>query len=248
VIPLSLRSTWRTLALQASFNRIGMQRTGWWVGIAPWLRRRDESTRREWLGRQRAFFNTNPYLAPVLLGARCRIEEDHSVELADRVEVTMQRTLGSLGDSLSWRAVRPVWFLATALAGIALGPVAVLVAWLIFGVGVLTVHRVGLVWGYRHGLDVVDRLAELPLYPISNAGRRVAAILAGAVAAGTLALSISAGQDLMSIVAASVAVAVGATMVRFRRGPEWMLLGVFVGLILFARWTGNFPEAVVTWR
>jgi len=65
---------------------------------------------------------------------------------------------------------------------------------------------------------------------------------------GTLALSISAGRGLMSIVAAFVAVAVGATMVRFRRGPEWMLLGVFVGLILFARWTGNFPEAVVTWR
>ena len=248
MIPLSLTGTWRTLVLQASFNRIGMQRTGWWVGHAPWLRQRDDSTRREWLGRQRAFFNTNPYLAPVLLGARCRIEEDESVELADQVEVTMQRTLGSLGDALSWRAVRPFWFLATALAGMALGPVAVLVAWLVFGFGVLILHRVGLVWGYRHGLDVVDRLAELPLFAISDAGKRVAAILAGAIAVGTLALSITASIDLMTLVAAFVAVAIGAVMVRLRRGPEWMLLGAFVGLVLFARWTGSFPEAVVTWR
>jgi mannose/fructose/N-acetylgalactosamine-specific phosphotransferase system component IID len=248
VIPLALNSIWRTLALQASFNRIGMQRTGWWVGHAPWLRRRDESSRREWLGRQGAFFNTNPYLAPVLLGARCRIEEDHSAELADQVEVTMQRTLGSLGDSLSWRAVRPVWFLATALAGIAVGPVAVLVAWLTFGLGVLIVHRAGLVWGYRHGLDVVDRLAGLPLYSISHAGRRVAAILAGTVAMGTLALTISVGVGMMTLVATFVAVTTGAAMVRFRRGPEWMLLGAFVVMILFARWTGSFPEAVVTWR
>ena len=248
MIPLPVTGIWRTLSLQASFNRIGMQRTGWWIGHAVWLRRRDESTRREWLGRQRAFFNTNPYLAPVLLGARCRIEEDHSAELADQFEVTVQRSLGSLGDALSWRALRPFWFLATALAGIALGPGAVLAAWLVFACGVLVVHRVGLVWGYRHGLEVVDRLAELPLYPISNAGRRVAAILAGAVAAGALALTVSASEGLGPLAGAFMAVATGLLMARMRRGPEWMLLGVLVGLILFARWGGSFPEAVVTWR
>jgi PTS system mannose-specific IID component len=247
-MPLPLKSLWRTLALQASFNRIGMQRTGWWVGHAPWLRGRDESARREWFRRQRAFFNTNPYLAPVLLGACCRVEEDHSAELADRIEATMQRTLGSLGDSLTWRAVRPFWFLGTALAGIALGPVAVLVSWLIFSAAVLIVHRVGLVWGYRHGLATVDRLAELPLYSISNAGRRVAAVLAGAVATGALALTISASTDVSSLVATLVAVVVGAIVARSRRGPEWALLVVFVGLVLFARWTGMAPEAVVTWQ
>jgi len=247
-MPLPLTSLWRTLALQASFNRIGMQRTGWWVGHVPWLRRQDESARLEWFSRQRAFFNTNPYLAPVLLGARCRIEEDHSAELADRVETTMQRTLGSLGDVLSWRAARPFWFLATALAGVALGPVAVLVSWLIFSAAVLIIHRVGLVWGYHHGLDVVDRLAELPLYAISNAVRRAGAVLAGAVATGILGLTITATSSASSLVVALVAVVTGVVVARFRRGPEWALLVSFVGLILFARWTGIFPEAVMIWQ
>lgn len=246
--PLPLTSLWRTLALQASFNRIGMQRTGWWVGHAPWLRRQEEPARREWFRRQRAFFNTNPYLAPVLLGARCRIEEDNSAELADRVEATMQRTLGSLGDALSWRAVRPFWFLGTALAGFALGPVAVLVSWMIFGAAVLIIHRVGLVWGYHHGLDVVDRLVELPLYAIANAGRRVGAVLAGAVAVGILALTITVSTSATTLIAAAVAVVAGVVVARFRRGPEWALLIAFVGLILFARWTGIVPEAVLTWQ
>jgi hypothetical protein len=53
---------------------------------------------------------------------------------------------------------------------------------------------------------------------------------------------------MMTLVATFVAVTTGAAMVRFRRGPEWMLLGAFVVMILFARWTGRFPEAVVTLR
>ena len=241
-------SPWRTLALQASFNRVGMQRTGWWFALSPWLRRLDGESRRGWFGRQRAVFNTNPYLAPVLLGARCRIEEDHSAALAERIEVTMQRTFGSLGDALGWRAFRPAWFLATALAGAVWGPVAVLGAWLVFAGGVVAVHRIGLVWGYRHGLDVVDRVGELPLHAIAAAGRAVAGILAGGFAAAIAALTLGADASPTALGAAVAAVAVGLGVSRLRRGPEWWLLGGLVALMVYARWTGSFPEAVFTWR
>lgn len=241
-------SPWRTLALQASFNRVGMQRAGWWFALAPWLRRRDDAARRAWFARPRAVFNTNPYLAPVLLGARCRIEEEHSAELADRVEATMQRTFGSLGDAIGWRAVRPAWFLATALAGFAFGPVAVLAAWLLFATTVIAVHAAGLVWGYRHGLDVVDRVASWPLHGLAAAGRTVGGVLAGMIAVGLLGLTLSADPVGTTAVSAAVAALVGLGVARLRRAPEWWLLAGLVGLILFARWTGEFPEAVLTWR
>lgn len=241
-------SLWRTLALQASFNRVGMQRVGWWFALTPWLKRRGPEATREWLVRQRAVFNTNPYLAPVLLGARCRIEEEHSAELADRVEVTLQRTFGSLGDALGWKAIRPAWFLATALAGFALGPAAVLSAWLVFASCVVFAHRSGLDWGYRQGLDVVDRLEHLPLHTLAAAGRTVAGLLAGALAVGVLVLTLAADRSAEAVLASSVAIAAGAAIARVRRGPEWWLLAGLGALILFARWTGSFPEAVFTWR
>lgn len=241
-------SPWRTLALQASFNRRGMQRLGWWFALAPWLRRRGRGATEEWFGRSRAVFNTNPYLAPVLLGARCRIEEEHSAELADRIEATMQRSFGSLGDALGWRAFRPAWFLATALAGFALGPVAVLTAWILFATAVVTVHRIGLGWGYRHGLDVVDRLPQLRLHALAAAGRSVGGVLAGVVAVGLVGLTLAMDRTSGAAVAAGVAVVVGLLVARARRAPEWWLLAGMVGLILYARWTGDFPEAVLTWR
>ena len=236
------------MALQASFNRRGMQRGGWWFALAPWLRGLDQPARRAWFARERAVFNTNPYLAPVLLGARCRIEEDHSPDLAERFDATLQRTFGSLGDALFWRALRPLWFLGTALAGIAFGPIAILVSWLVFAAGVFLVHRLGLAWGYWHGIDVVDRLGVARLHALAHAGRRSAAVLAGTLGTGALALTVLAGGELLALVAAGISIVLGATLTRLKRGPEWALLAVMAGMVLFARWTGSFPEAVVTWR
>lgn len=241
-------SPWRTLMLQASFNRRGMQRMGWWFALAPWLSRMDPETRRAWFARRRAVFNTNPYLAPVLLGARCRIEEDQGSEMADRVEAAMQRTLGSIGDALFWRAARPVWFLGTALAAFALGPWAALVAWISFAVLVWSVHRQGLAMGYRLGLETVDALGSTRLHALALAGRRVAAVLAGALAVGLAALTLVSGGESLAVVSAVIAVALGLILARLRRGPEWALVAVMAGLLFFARWTGQFPEAVITWR
>jgi mannose/fructose/N-acetylgalactosamine-specific phosphotransferase system component IID len=236
------------MALQASFNQRGMQRGGWWFALSPWLGRMDPAERRKWFARERAVFNTNPYLAPVLLGARCRIEEDHGADLADRVEDTMQRTLGSLGDALTWRAARPICFLGTALAGIAFGPRAVLVAWLMFATAVWLLHRRGQAWGYGLGLDVVDRLGDARLHALAHAGRRVAGVLAGVVSVGAAALTLGAGGEGLALVASLLAIGIGFVLTRLRRGAEWVLLLVMGALILFARWSGEFPEAVITWR
>lgn len=236
------------MALQASFNRRGMQRTGWWFALAPWLRRMDVESRRAWFARERAVFNTNPYLAPVLLGARCRVEEDQTGDLADRIEGAMQRTLGSLGDALFWSAVRPAWFLGTAIAAFALGPVAALAGWLSFAAVVWLVHYRGLAIGYAHGVDIVDRLDSGRLHLLALTGRRVAAILAGMVGMGTLVLTLASGAEALAAGAAAISVALGAFLSRVRRGPEWLLLALMVGLLLFARWSGRFPEAVITWR
>jgi mannose/fructose/N-acetylgalactosamine-specific phosphotransferase system component IID len=236
------------MVLQASFNPRGMQRIGWWYALSPWLRRMNTEARRAWFARERAVFNTNPYLAPVLLGARCRIEEEHTGDLADRVEAAMQRTLGSLGDALFWSAARPVWFLGTAVASIALGPAAALGGWLSFMVLIGVVHYRGLAIGYDLGLEVVDRLDSARLHTLALAGRRVAAVLGGAMAVGALVLTVAAGAETLALGSAAGSIALGALLTRVRRGPEWLLVAVMVGLILLARLSGRFPEAVITWR
>jgi hypothetical protein len=73
-------------------------------------------------------------------------------------------------------------------------------------------------------------------------------VLAGAVGTGVLVLALISGAERTAVLAAVIAIGVGVIMARLRRGPEWLLFVVMVGLVLYARWTGSFPEAVVTWQ
>ena len=76
----------------------------------------------------------------------------------------------------------------------------------------------------------------------------MAAVLAGVVGIGVLALTLGTAGESLAVVASLVAVGIGLLLTRLRRGAEWVLLLAMGGLILFARLSGQFPEAVITWR
>jgi mannose/fructose/N-acetylgalactosamine-specific phosphotransferase system component IID len=154
----------RTLFLQATFNYERQQGLGWAWALQPALERLypDPAERRERLADHTAFFNTQPTLASLALGAVAGLEERRAAgegpdaEGVARIKSVLGSSLAALGDRLYWFTLRP--FAAclgvlVALGGSWLGAV---VLWVCYNLLHLGVRFLGVGWGYRAGTAVLD--------------------------------------------------------------------------------------------
>lgn len=198
----------RSLALQASWNDERMQNLGLLAALAPWLRRQDleVNLRRRFCQRHIGVFNTNPYLANLIIGGVLRLESEVSPECAPPAATgvaayrdTLARVCGSLGDQLFWLGLRPAVAVATILLGIG-GHWA----WLLAVVGLFAVGELGLRWhwltrGYALGLDIVDLLGRPAWHRTIGWVKRGALALTGILAGVCVArLLAGGGPDLSS--------------------------------------------------
>ena len=157
------RMTARTLLLQATWNYERQQGLGWAYCLAPVLERLypDAATRRARLAEHTGYFNTQPTLASVALGAVARLEEQRAAGTVPdddgvlRVKTMLGSALAAVGDRLFWFTLRPfvaclgVWL---ALEHRWLGAVAL---WLCYNAVHLTLRVCGVTWGYRRGPEVL---------------------------------------------------------------------------------------------
>lgn len=190
---------WRSFLLQAGWNVKGLQHLGLAFALVPWLRRiypRPQAFHAA-LQRHLGCFCCHPYLANILLGVLCALEESQarSVESSRdatdaraiiQVKATMAGPLAALGDHVIWATWRP-W---TALVGIALGllpwgspevrwPVAVGTFLGIYNLGHLTLRVEGFRQGYRRGATVASWLAAWRLQRVAVGLRRSGILLGG---------------------------------------------------------------------
>ncbi len=207
------RVYWRCLALQASWNDQRMQNLGLVTALAPWLRQQGlgrEQLRRT-CRRYYGYFNTNPYLAPYVVGGLLRLEHDRasgavvSERLVTGVRDTLARACGALGDQLFWLGLRPaVMLLGCLLALLGLWPGVLLVVGLV-AAGQLQLRRRGLDLGFGLGPDVIDVLGRPGWHRAIAWARRLALALTGSLAglyfAGILALGSPAGEARLIVCA-----------------------------------------------
>ena len=100
----------RSLALQASWNGQRMQNLGLLVTLLPWLRRQPSDINRDRLFCRRyyEYFNTNPYLANLIIGGLVRLEQESldsgvgGSAMARTFRDSLCRAFASLGDQLFW--------------------------------------------------------------------------------------------------------------------------------------------------
>lgn len=206
----------RLLLLQATWSFERMQGLGFAYALEPWLARvypRPEELRAA-LARHSEYFNTQPYVASLIAGLVCALEQDAAALPADKraaayerlklVKKAMGAALAGLGDSFFWGALRP----AAAAAALAVGLYALRAgrwhagAWTAFTY--LLVYNAPALWlrwsGLRLGYEWREQLpAKLGAYTVRAWVRRVR-LLGAAFALLLVALTIGQTPPSMRVV------------------------------------------------
>ncbi|MEZ4387703.1 MAG: PTS system mannose/fructose/sorbose family transporter subunit IID [Candidatus Krumholzibacteriia bacterium] len=231
------RLWWRSLALQAAWNHQRMQNLGLLHLLTPWChwRELDADARRRLARRHLGYFNTNPYLAPYILGGLLRLEDEHRLgravpeRLIAGFRDSLSRACGALGDELMWLGVRPATLLVAALAGWWGGW-----PWALAAVAGVAALQLGLRWralgvGYRRGLDVIQEFEGRRWHRGVAWAQRVALILTGLLAglffAGGRAAATQLGFAQLAAVGV-VGLGVAVLVAQRRSGEVQFLLGL----------------------
>lgn len=227
-----LRMGLRASLLQATWNYERQQGLGWAFALAPAIERlyADPAERRDRLAEHTAYFNTQPTLASLALGAVAGLEErraagggvDH--EAVARVKVILGSSLAAIGDRLFWFTLRPFSAclgVLVALGGSWLGAPLMWVCYNLFHIG-LRLFGVG--WGFRAGPTVLNPQVRGRFNRLVGSLAVAGAALVGVVVA---VLLVPGGQPATLVFQALLAAGLSLGLIaaqRARPSPtEWAL-------------------------
>lgn len=152
----------RLLLLQGSWNFERLQGLGFFFAMLPALKRLYPRESLQKIAKSHTgYFNTHPYLAPLVVGAVLKLEEGRAAGQQQPVEIDEFKEMvaapyAAIGDALFWGGLRPL------SAGIALFFAAKGILWaplvfLLFYNFVPLVFRVsGFIRGYQQGVHSVE--------------------------------------------------------------------------------------------
>lgn len=217
-----LRVFLRSLFLQASWNRRGMQNIGFGYAIEPALNSiyPDRAQRQAAMQRHIGLFNCHPYMAASILGGAVH----HELRIAEGTEApqvvldfkrTLQGPFAAIGDGFFWTAMRP-FFGALAAVG------SLFVGWIAVAAVLVTYNIIHLVFRYRlfqaglrEGDEVVTWIAARRLTVFADRYRHAASVLCGLFAAVVL---VNYAQNAGWLAGLLVAAVAGLGYVALARG------------------------------
>jgi PTS system mannose-specific IID component len=234
------RMALRASLLQATWNYERQQGVGWAWCLEPALERTepDRAERARRLAEHTAYFNTQPTLASVALGAVAALEEQRAAgaPIDDREIVAVKGVLGSalatIGDRLFWFTLRPWAACLGVIAALAGGWRGALVMWLCYNVVHLGIRWRGVTWGYHGGPGVLGQGLRRRLERLVNLLGATGAILTGVL----MAMLLVPGGDPQSLqfeILMMTGLALGM-LATFRARPTPTQWALGVGLIAAA--------------
>jgi PTS system mannose-specific IID component len=236
----------RSSLLQATWNYERQQGLGWAWALEPAIERlySDADERRARMVEHTAYFNTQPTMASLILGAVARLEEQRAAGAGPdaagvaRVKSVMGASLAAIGDRLFWFSLRP--FVAClgillTLAGPWPGAAAL---WVCYNLVHQPIRGFGVGWGYRAGPGVLgDALRDRFQILI-----RLLA-LGGAVLVGVLAavFLVPGGEPAPLVFQASLAAGLTLGLIAARRSrPSPTEYGIALCVMsVVAAWFGG---------
>lgn len=231
------RTLVRLFAVQGSWNYERMLGLGLGYSALPLLEelaRTDPDRYRAAVGRASGFFNCNPNLAGLALGASVRAEQDGlPAEQILRLKTALGGPLGALGDRLFWTGVVP-GLAALAVGGVAVGlgiwgPLAMVAIYTALRIGV---GRWALALGLREGLGVGRALAASPLARAAERAALGAAFCVGVMLPLAARWLLDDGEPNALVLAGVVAAAGTILAVRRVRHYSALRLAFAVGVVV----------------
>lgn len=236
---------WRQFLVQGCWNYEGMQNVGFAYSILPALKtlyagRPDELTKA--IKRHLEFFNTQPAMGSVILGATVRLEEQVAAGTEDpraigTFKVGLMGSLGAIGDAYFWGALKPVASVAGVILAFVhpfLGIAAMLA---IYNVPHLAVRLKGFAAGMEGQEKAVGFLKGAGFKLRTEDRKTVAALLGGAYggAAAALTLAVGAPAAVAGGWFAAAALLVYGFSLMFRKAvspSELLLLLLVIGTMI----------------
>jgi len=242
------RAVWRRqFLLQGCWNYEGMQNLGFAYAILPALRefyagRPEEALKA--VKRHLEFFNTQPAMGAVILGAAVRLEEQAAAGEADprsigTFKVGLMGSLGAIGDAFFWGALRPMASAAGAILALLHPLVGIAALLALYNATHLLVRFRGFAAGMK-GQEVGVAWLRSAGMSVKTEDRKLAAAVLGGAYAGAYAgrYAVLGGDALHAV----VLFAAGVGLIRlvtalFRKGVSpseilWFLL-LIGGFILW---------------
>ena len=184
----------RLALLQATWNYERQQGLGWAWALKPALDRfvPDAERRLALLTEHTAYFNTQPTLASLALGAVARLEEQREAgEAVDpatvaRVKSALGSALAAIGDRLFWLTLRPVAACVGVLFALHGRWYGAVLMWACYNWVHLGLRFAGVGWGYRQGPEVLGSPLRLRLEEMVRRSSAVGAALIGLIVATVL--------------------------------------------------------------
>ena len=204
---------WRSFFIQAAWNFKGMQNIGFIHAILPGLKAVMPGRVDEGIKRYLPFFNTQPYMAPTIMGVFLHLHEEGNEEMITRLSKSLSGSLAALGDTFFWATLKPLLALLCLISVFADQLWGIFLAVFLFNAAHLWVMAWGFLQGYRHGAD-------------------------GALALGRR-LSIDATRILSLAIPFLSGIVLGLAAVRFGTGDMFASVlpgvagGILMGLVLF---------------
>lgn len=183
--PMRRTILWRSFLLQASWNFEQMQGLGALFVLSPLLRHRYQGEElKQACARHLSYFNTHPYVAPLILSGVAQLEVNGAgAEEIDEFRQLLMAPCAAMGDAFFWGGVRPlsaVLAMFFAIHGSVLAPLVLLV---VFNLPHLLVRVVGLNKGCDLGYGVVDFLTQCRLPDLAMRLKQGTLILSGILCA-----------------------------------------------------------------
>jgi mannose/fructose/N-acetylgalactosamine-specific phosphotransferase system component IID/mannose/fructose/N-acetylgalactosamine-specific phosphotransferase system component IIC len=244
---MRIKLFFRLLLLQACWSFERMQGLGFAYALEPWLEScySDPADLRAALARHQEFFNTHPYMAPMVLGMVCALEEDTAARpKVDRagcfarmtiLKKSAANSLAGIGDSLFWGSLRPFCVaLALAVGFLSLRFVgekaflAMSLAYLVaYNAPAVVLRWRGLQWGYSWKEQLAAGLQGFPWQNWIRGLRLVGFVLA--VAAFFLILGLPGITPWSGLAwIASVGISIGAMLLLPKATPYRLFLGTYL--------------------
>jgi PTS system mannose-specific IID component len=186
------RDVWRRqFLIQGCWNYEGMQNVGFAYAILPALREiysgRPEEALKS-VRRHLEFFNTHPVMGAAVLGAGVHLEERAGAGEADPAGVGAFKmgwmgSLGAIGDSFFWGALRPMASVAGAIVGLVHPLAGIAVLLVLYNVTHLAIRRRGFDAGMQGEAAAVEWLKKESL-SVRTGSRKLAAAIMGGLYAG----------------------------------------------------------------